>query len=177
MKRIVLMVVAATAIMLGGIGAAYAASADKPGDPPGQGPCEHGNSGKPCREDPNDHGKDCEEHGPKEGGVNEDHCLGDETTTTDTTTTTETTTTVETTTTQETTTSDQPTTPGETTPTPSDPAPVVPADPPANEPGVTVTKEQDSEGNVVIVKKNKKTGAVAVKRPGGKFVPAIQGQG
>ena len=66
-----------------------------PNDPPGQGECQHGNSGKECKPDPQpDHGKDCEEHGPKEGGVNEDHCHGTETTgtTTETTgTTTETT--------------------------------------------------------------------------------------
>ncbi len=47
------------------------------GGPPGQGECEHGNSEKPCKDDPQpDKGKDCEEHGPKEGGVNEDHCKG-----------------------------------------------------------------------------------------------------
>ena len=46
-----------------------------PHEPPGQGECEHGNSGKECREDPNEHGQDCEEHGPFEGGVNEDHCI------------------------------------------------------------------------------------------------------
>jgi hypothetical protein len=66
-----------------------------PNDPPGQQECQHGNSGKECKSDPQpDRGKDCEEHGPKEGGVNEDHCLGAETTgtTTETTgTTTETT--------------------------------------------------------------------------------------
>jgi hypothetical protein len=48
----------------------------KPGSPPGQGECEHGNSGKPCRDDPQpEHGKDCEAHG-NHGGVNEDHCGG-----------------------------------------------------------------------------------------------------
>jgi hypothetical protein len=48
----------------------------KPGSPPGQGECEHGNSGKPCRDDPQpEHGKDCEAHG-NQGGVNEDHCGG-----------------------------------------------------------------------------------------------------
>ena len=47
-----------------------------PGGPPGQGECEHGNSGETCRPDPQPtHGQDCEEHGPNEGGVNEDHCL------------------------------------------------------------------------------------------------------
>ena len=56
---------------------AVTASADPPaGGPPGQGECEHGNSGQECKPDPQpDHGQDCEEHGPNEGGVNEDHCL------------------------------------------------------------------------------------------------------
>lgn len=36
--------------------------------------CQHGNSGKPCRPDPQpDRGKDCLPHG-KWGGINEDHC-------------------------------------------------------------------------------------------------------
>jgi hypothetical protein len=54
-----------------------AAMADPPADgPPGQGECEHGNSGQTCVPDPQPtHGQDCEEHGPFEGGVNEDHCL------------------------------------------------------------------------------------------------------
>ena len=47
--------------------------------PPGQGECGHGNSQKPCKEDPQpDKGKDCEEHGNK-GGENEDHCAGETT--------------------------------------------------------------------------------------------------
>src|SRR4029434_2744463 len=46
------------------------------GGPPGQGECEHGNSGQECKPDPQPtHGQDCDEHGPFEGGVNEDHCL------------------------------------------------------------------------------------------------------
>lgn len=49
----------------------------KPSSPPGQGECQHGNSGKECRPDPQpDKGKECEEHG-KKGGVNEDHCKGE----------------------------------------------------------------------------------------------------
>ena len=98
-----------------------------PNDPPGQGECQHGNSGKECKPDPQpDHGKDCEEHGPKEGGVNEDHCHGAETTgtttettgtTTETTgTTTETTRTTGTTETTETTTETTGSTTTETTP-------------------------------------------------------------
>jgi hypothetical protein len=62
--------------LLGGV-ASYAASAAKPPAPPGQDPCSHGNTGKPCRPDPqSDNGKDCEKHG-KQGGVNEDHCKGE----------------------------------------------------------------------------------------------------
>lgn len=36
--------------------------------------CDHGATGKECREDPSDNGKDCEQHG-NHGGVNEDHCV------------------------------------------------------------------------------------------------------
>ncbi len=58
--------------------------------PPGQDPCSHGNTGKPCRPDPQpSHGKDCLHHG-KKGGVNEDHCVGTTTTSTDTSTTVQT---------------------------------------------------------------------------------------
>ena len=53
--------------------------------------CSHGNSGKDCRPDPNQNGKDCEDHGNAKG--NEDHCDQAETTTTVPTTTNETTTT------------------------------------------------------------------------------------
>lgn len=70
-----------------------------PTTPPGQDPCSHGNSNKPCRPDPQPgHGKDCDKHG-NNGGVNEDHCGATTTTipTTTTTTTTPTTTTVTTT--------------------------------------------------------------------------------
>ena len=53
----------------------------------GQGPCHHGNSNKPCKEDPQPtHGKDCEHHGGNgknshanptgNGQGNQDHCLG-----------------------------------------------------------------------------------------------------
>lgn len=67
-----------------------------PTTPPGQDPCSHGNSNKPCRPDPQPgHGKDCDKHG-NNGGVNEDHC-GATTTAIPTTTTTPTTTTVTTT--------------------------------------------------------------------------------
>jgi hypothetical protein len=41
----------------------------------GQGPCQHGNSNKACRPDPQpSHGKDCLTHG-KNGGGNQDHCI------------------------------------------------------------------------------------------------------
>src|SRR6478672_5424512 len=112
MKRLVVIAAMIAAFGLGGA-AAFAATADKPPSPPGQGECEHGNDQKACKDDPQtDHGQDCDQHG-KQGGVNEDHCAGDSTTTETTTeeTTTEETTTTETTTTGTTTES----TPGETT--------------------------------------------------------------
>jgi hypothetical protein len=93
------------------VGIATAGNGNPP-SPPGQGECEHGNSGKPCKDDPQpEHGKDCEEHGNL-GGVNEDHCKGEETTPTETTPT-------ETTPTETTPTETTPTetTPTETTPT------------------------------------------------------------
>jgi len=70
---LVLLLAALVATLL--VGAwAVVALADKPTSPPGQGECEHGNSGQECRPDPQpDHGKDCEEHG-NNGGTNEDHC-------------------------------------------------------------------------------------------------------
>ena len=87
-------------------GVAVAGVSDKPPSPPGQGECEHGNSEKPCKEDPQpDKGKDCELHG-NSGGVNEDHCKGEDTTPTDTTPTD--------------------TTPTETTPTESTPTDTTP---------------------------------------------------
>lgn len=74
MKKLVLLSAMVAAFALGGA-AALAGNLDKPSSPPGQGDCEHGNSQKPCKDDPQpEHGKDCEEHG-NQGGVNEDHCL------------------------------------------------------------------------------------------------------
>jgi hypothetical protein len=98
-------------------GVAVAAGNETNQLPPGQGECGHGNSMKPCKDDPQpDKGKDCEEHG-NNGGVNEDHCAG-ETTTPDETTPDDTTPT-ETTPDEETTPQD--TVPTETTSTPSTP--------------------------------------------------------
>jgi hypothetical protein len=98
-------------VLAAALGVLGMASAGLAADPPGQGPCSHGKSGKECKPDPQpDHGAECDEHGPHEGGVNEDHCLADTTATT-TTATTGTTTTSSTTTTGVTTSS----TPGVTT--------------------------------------------------------------
>ena len=59
-----------------GVGTAAASGNGTPGSPPGQGECEHGNSGAPCRDDPQpERGEDCELHG-NQGGINEDHCGG-----------------------------------------------------------------------------------------------------
>jgi len=107
MKRLVMIAAMIAAFGLG-TAAALAASSDKPPLPPGQDECEHGNSLKPCKEDPQpEHGGDCEEHG-NQGGVNEDHCQGDETTPTET---------VPTTPTETTKTTPSETTPSDTTPT------------------------------------------------------------
>lgn len=103
-------------------GVAVAAGNEKKPSPPGQEECGHGNTSKPCKEDPQpDKGKDCEAHG-NHGGVNEDHCAESETTTPDETTPDETTpdeTTPTDTTPNETTPQD--TVPTETTSTPSTP--------------------------------------------------------
>jgi hypothetical protein len=104
MKNLAFMLVVLAVAALG-FGVAIGLS----GNPPGRDPCSHGETGKPCRDDPQPgHGKDCDEHG-KHGGVNEDHCRPPTTTTQTTettgTTTTQTTTTTGTTTTQTTTSS------------------------------------------------------------------------
>jgi hypothetical protein len=71
---------------IGVLGMSSAGLATAKDGPPGQGPCSHGNSGKECKPDPQpDHGEECDEHGPNEGGVNEDHCAVDPTETTETT--------------------------------------------------------------------------------------------
>jgi hypothetical protein len=129
-----LMVIAAVIAAFGlGTAAAFAAGSDKPPSPPGQDECEHGNSQKPCKEDPQpEHGADCEEHG-NQGGVNEDHCKEGETIPTETVPTTPTTETETTETTPAETTSTETnagqTTTAETTPAETTPAETTPADP------------------------------------------------
>jgi len=123
MTRVFLVVVLSTMAVVGGFAVARAAAPS----PPGQNPCSHGNSGKPCRPDPQpEHGQDCLPHG-NHGGENEDHCEGStatEPTTTTPTTTTPTTPTTPTTTT--TTTAPSPTGTTPTTPNPTTPASTVP---------------------------------------------------
>ncbi len=78
MKRLIMIAGMVVAFGLGSA-AAFAATSDKPPAPPGQPECEHGNSQKPCKDDPQpNHGQDCEEHG-NQGGQNEDHCKTDTT--------------------------------------------------------------------------------------------------
>jgi hypothetical protein len=78
MKRLIMIAAMIAAFGLGGA-AAFAGTSDKPPSPPGQDECEHGNSQKPCKDDPQpDKGKDCDEHG-NSGGVNEDHCKNETT--------------------------------------------------------------------------------------------------
>jgi len=73
MKKLIVIFALAFTGSLGFVAAGYA---DKPPAPPGKNPCAHGETGKPCKPDPNQNGKDCEEHG-KSGGVNEDHCANE----------------------------------------------------------------------------------------------------
>lgn len=74
LRKIALTLCAVIALALAG---GSQAMASQPDSPPGQGECDHGNSQQSCKPDPQpSNGQDCEEHGPKEGGVNEDHCLG-----------------------------------------------------------------------------------------------------
>jgi hypothetical protein len=160
MKKLFVIAAMIAAFGLGGA-AAFAATADKPSSPPGQGQCDHGNGDQngnagECKDDPSENGKDCDEHG-NNGGVNEDHCKG-ETTTTETTTT-ETTTTETTTTgttTTETTTESTPpaTTPTETSSTDTTPQETTPAEttpssedeqPQAQEPGVFTPPAQKTQ--------------------------------
>src|SRR4029079_18538340 len=99
----IVQLVAMVGLLIAGVGVSVALASNgngPPSSPPGQGECEHGNSGQECKPDPQpEHGQDCDEHGPKEGGVNEDHCLSTTTTTTPSTSTTTTTPSTSTTTT------------------------------------------------------------------------------
>jgi hypothetical protein len=129
----------ALAILMGVLGfaisgVAVAAGNEKPPSPPGQDECEHGNSAKPCKEDPQtDKGKDCDAHG-NNGGVNEDHCKGEDTTPTETTPTESTPT--------ETTPND--TTPQETVPTQDGSSSSTPPATDSSEPGSTQVPEPTS---------------------------------
>ena len=99
----IVQLVAMVGLLIAGIGVSVALASNgngPPSSPPGQGECEHGNSGQECKPDPQpEHGQECDEHGPNEGGVNEDHCLSTTTTTTPSTSTTTTTPSTSTTTT------------------------------------------------------------------------------
>jgi hypothetical protein len=117
-------------VLVAALGILGMASAGLAADPPGQGPCNHGNSGKECKPDPQpNHGAECDEHGPYEGGVNEDHCLGGTTgtTTTGTTTSSTTTTVVATSSTTEVTTEGSP--PSVSTPPANHPGGIAPGQP------------------------------------------------
>jgi hypothetical protein len=139
-------------LLVAGVGVS-AALADPgngpPSSPPGQGECQHGNSGQECKPDPQpEHGKECQDHGNL-GGVNEDHCLGttDSTPTTETTTPDQTTSSSTPTTTDETTTTNQPTTTDDATTT-SAPTTTTTAQPTAQvstNTSITTTDVQSSE--------------------------------
>jgi hypothetical protein len=123
-------------------GVAVAATQTPPGTPPGQGDCQHGNSGKACGDDPQpDNGKDCQAHG-NNGGVNEDHCAPVETTTE---TTTQGTTTTQETTTQGTTTQGTTTTQVTTTETPG--GQTTPSVTPTVDSGSTTTPESTTSAS------------------------------
>ena len=73
-KLFIFTVLAAMAVM---VLAVSASAGNGSSTPPGWDPCGHGATNKPCRPDPQpDNGKDCEHHG-NHGGVNEDHCKGE----------------------------------------------------------------------------------------------------
>lgn len=119
MKKVIMLAAMIAAFGLGGA-AAFAGTSDKPPSPPGQPDCEHGNSQKPCKDDPNpDHGQDCDEHG-NQGGQNEDHCKN-ETPPTDTT-------------------------PTDTTPTDTTPTETTPAETSSNETSSDGSSPQESGG-------------------------------
>jgi cobalamin biosynthesis Mg chelatase CobN len=122
-KATAAMLLATVGLLVAGLGvsAALADPGHRNGPPqtvpgsPGD-DCSHGNSDKDCRPDPNEHGKDCDDHGNARG--NEDHCTSVDTPTT-TTTTSSTTTTNSTTTTAKTTTTTSSSTTTTTTSTPT----------------------------------------------------------
>jgi hypothetical protein len=111
--------------------------------------CSHGNSGSDCRPDPNQNGKDCEDHGNARG--NEDHCDQTGTTTTDSTSTTETTTTDPTTTSQTTTSTTTETDTGQTTTTNPGP-PATPPAPPGNDGSPSGSETSSSNQPVTVTK-------------------------
>lgn len=141
-------------LLVAGLGASTALADPgngPPSSPPGQGECQHGNSGQECKPDPQpEHGKECQDHG-NQGGVDEDHCLGttDSTTTAETTTTDQTTSSSTSTTTDETTTTDQLTTTDETTTTTTTttPQPITQGDTTTS---ITTTGTQPSESTLPV---------------------------
>lgn len=146
MRKVAMALLVALTVSLG----ALAAAADPPvGGPPGQGECEHGNSGQECKPDPQpEHGQECEEHGPNEGGVNEDHCLPTTTTTVTTvpsTTTAPPTTTTTTVTSPPTTTTAPPTTTTTETATTTTVPPVVSDAPPGTTDSPPVSSGPDDK--------------------------------
>jgi hypothetical protein len=135
------------AILMGVLGFAVsgvAVAGNGPPSPPGQDECTHGNSGKPCKEDPQpEKGKDCEAHG-NHGGVNEDHCKSEDTTPTETTPTTTTPTTTTPTETTPTGTTPTGTTPQETVPSEGGSNPSTPSSTVSAEPSTTPATEQSA---------------------------------
>lgn len=74
MKKLVVAAAVVAIALLIFVGATSTNAGKPAGGPPGQGECNHGNSLRSCRPDPQpSHGADCDEHG-NHGGVNEDHC-------------------------------------------------------------------------------------------------------
>ncbi|MEI2779026.1 MAG: hypothetical protein V9G19_24275 [Tetrasphaera sp.] len=76
MNRRIVRLAAAAALAFGSVGVTATTAFADPGNSHSnqEDGCTHGNSGQPCRPDPQpNHGKDCDVHG-NWGGVNEDHC-------------------------------------------------------------------------------------------------------
>jgi hypothetical protein len=145
MRKHIVTLVLALGVGILGFAVSGIAVAGNHNPPPGQGECGHGNSDKPCKDDPQpDKGKDCEEHG-NSGGVNEDHCNGETTPTETTTTETTTTETTDTTTTETTTTETTDTTPTETTLTETTPSQASSPAPVADEAEATESNSTESK--------------------------------